>query len=94
MASTAWRTDRITSKVDEDTGLRVVTLPMVKGMTKGQRDDVFAFEREHLGTTRAVIRMNKRHAYGADSVPVPARLVKVGIPAEFAGFYASDEAAD
>lgn len=92
--ATAWRKDRITSKVDEATGLHIVNLPTVKGMTTAQRDATFAFEREHLGTTRAVIRMNKRHAYGAASVPVPARLAAVGIPKALVGFYATEEAAE
>lgn len=91
--ATTWRTDRITSDVDPETGLRIVELPTVKGMTRSQRDALFAFEREHLSTTRAVIRMNKRAAYGANSVPLPARLAAIGVPAEFAGFYApADEA--
>jgi hypothetical protein len=76
----AWRKDRITSTVDEATGIRVVEWPRVKGMTAG------TFEREHLGTTRAVIRMNKR-AQG-DEVPVPHRLTLVTIPADLAEFYA------
>lgn len=82
----AWRNDRITSKVDPDTDLRVVNLPTIKGMKKEDRDALFAFEREHLGTVRAVIRMNKR-ASGVD-VPVPARLVTAGIPAALKAFYA------
>ena len=63
MANTSkWRNDRIKATVDEETGLRVVELPTVKGLTKAQRDSLFAFEREQIGTVKAVIRMNKRAA--------------------------------
>jgi hypothetical protein len=82
----AWRKDRITSTVDEATGIRVVEWPRVKGMTAEQVEALGTFEREHLGTTRAVIRMNKR-AQG-DEVPVPHRLTLVTIPADLAEFYA------
>jgi hypothetical protein len=85
MASTAWRKDRITDREDDATGLKIVELPTVKGMTKAVRDAVFAFEREHLGTVRAVIRMNKR-AQGTD-VPIPARLASVTPPAAIAHLY-------
>lgn len=82
----AWRKDRITSEVDPITGRRIVNLPTIKGMTTEQRDSLFAFEAEHLGTVKAVIRMNKR---SQGEVPVtPFKLASVGIPAPLAGFYA------
>lgn len=68
----AWRKDRITSNVDEESGLRIVEWPKVKGFTSEQVETLGMFEREHLGTTRAVIRMNKR-AQG-DDVPVPHKI--------------------
>lgn len=86
MAQTAWRKDRITDREDDATGLKIVELPRVKGMTNAIRDEVFAFEREHLGTVRAVIRMNKR-AQGTE-LPIPARLAKVEPPANIAHLYA------
>lgn len=86
MASNVWAVKRIKAEVDPATDLRVVTLPTVKGMTKGDRDALFAFEREHLGTVKAIIRMNKRAT--GQSVPVPARLANVAIPADLARFYA------
>lgn len=82
----SWRKDRITDKVDPETGRRIVELPTIKGLTSEQRNALFAFEAEHLGTVKAVIRMNKRAA-GMDVV-TPARIVKVGIPKALAGFYA------
>lgn len=83
----AWRKDRITANVDEETGLRQVTLPTVKGMTKAQVQAVFDFERPILGTVRAVIRIQKREQ-GQD-VPVPAKLVAAGIPTDLAPFYSA-----
>lgn len=65
MARSVWQVKRITNDEDAETGLRVVKLPTVKGLSAATRDAIFAFEREHLGTTRAVIRMNKR-AEGRD----------------------------
>lgn len=65
MARSVWQAKRITAQEDPETGFKVVKLPTVKGMSTGTRDAIFAFEREHLGTTRAVIRMNKR-AEGTD----------------------------
>ena len=88
--SVAWRKDRITSEVDPDTGRRIVNLPTVEGMSTKQRDAVFAFEAEHLGTVKAVIRMNKRAA--GQEVVVPHRLAAAGIPADLATLY--DAAAD
>lgn len=82
----AWRKDRITDKVDPDTGRRIVELPTVKGLSTADRNALFAFEAEHLGTVKAVIRMNKRAA-GMDVV-TPARLSKVGIPEALEAFYA------
>ena len=82
----AWRKDRITSEVDAETGRRIVDLPTVAGMTPAQVTALFTFEAEHLGTVRAVIRMNKR-AQG-DTVPTPARLASVTIPKALKAHYA------
>lgn len=89
MASTkAWRKDRITAAVDEETGLRVVDLPAVKGLKADVRDAIFAFEREHLGTVRAVIRMNKRAQAGKAVLDVtPARLTGI-IPDALKAYFA------
>lgn len=70
--ATKWRNDRITADEDPETGLRIVDLPRVKGLPNDKRDAVFAFEREHLGTVKAVIRMNKRA--NGDEVVMPYRL--------------------
>ena len=83
----AWRKDRITSKVDPDTGRRIVNLPTVPGMTTAQRNALFSFEAGVLGTLRATIRIEKR-AHGTDLGPVPYRLAAAGIPADLADFYA------
>lgn len=85
--ASAWRKDRITSEVDPDTGRRIVELPTVKGMTAAQRDAVFAFEASVIGTVKAVIRMNKRHA-GTLTAVVTHKLAAAGIPADLAKFYA------
>jgi hypothetical protein len=82
----AWRKDRITSDVDPETGRRIVDLPTVSGMTPAQVAALFAFEAEHLGTVRAVIRMNKR-AQG-DTVPVPAKIAALSIPKALKAYYA------
>ena len=89
MAANVWTQKRITNDTTElpdGTVLRVVKLPTVKGIKAGDRDALFAFEREHLGTVKAVIRMNKRA--DGQSVPVPARLAGVAIPADLERFYA------
>ena len=86
MAASVWTVKRISNEVDPDTDLRIVKLPAVKGISAGDRYALFAFEREHLGTVKAIIRMNKR-ASGL-SVPVPARLAGVAIPADLERFYA------
>lgn len=86
MATTTWKNDRITNKRDEN-GFRIVTLPKVSGLNATQVKDLFAFERERLGTVRAVIRMNKRAA-GQD-VPTVARLGT--IPASLQSFYSEAE---
>ena len=77
-----WGVKRITTDEDAETGLRIVNLPTVKGLTNADRDALFAFEREHLNTTRAVIRMNKRAEAGAAAValPLPYRLSAAGLP--------------
>ncbi len=85
-AAVSWRKDRITASTDPETGRRIVDLPTLKGMTASVRDEIFAFEAEHLGTVRAVIRMNKR-AIGAE-VPTPAKLTAAGIPASLKARYA------
>ena len=84
MARTAWRKDRITDRVDPETGRRIVELPTIKGMSTTQRNALFAFEAEHLGTVKAVIRMNKRAA--GEVVVTPYRLNKAGIPKGLATF--------
>jgi hypothetical protein len=86
-AAVAWRTDRITKDVDPNTGRRVVDLPEVPGLAEADRDAIFAFEAEHLGTVKAVIRMNKRAA-GTLEFPVTHRLTLAGIPKGLAKFYA------
>lgn len=98
-AKSAWRKDRITDRVDEATGRRIVELPTIKGMTTSVRDTLFAFEAEHLGTVKAVIRMNKR-ALGETPV-TPHRLASAGIPKALTSYYgpvwaaaASDEGED
>lgn len=83
-AKVAWRKDRITDAVDPETGRRIVELPTISGMTPAQRDALFAFEAENLGTVKAVIRMNKRAA--GEVVVTPHRLVKVGIPKGLASY--------
>jgi hypothetical protein len=83
-----WTQKRI-GAVDTETGLRAVRLPTVPGMKASVRDAVFAFERENLGTVRAIIRMNKR-AEGTE-VPTPAKLAGK-IPAALASVYAEVDA--
>jgi hypothetical protein len=56
----AWRKDRISKEIDGDTGRHIVTLPTVKGMSTELRDLIFGFEASASGTTKAIIRMNKR----------------------------------
>lgn len=70
----AWRTDRISREVDPDTGRHLVDLPTVKGMTSAEVESLFAFEASAIGTTRAIIRMNKRHAGEDLSGNVPYRV--------------------
>ena len=82
----AWNSKRISSKKDAN-GFRIVSLPAVGGLTASEVKEVFAFEREHLGTVRATIRMNKR-AQGT-TVPAVARLGE--IPAGLTGFYPDPE---
>ena len=89
MAQTAWRKDRITSRKDAD-GFRVVELPKIAGMTAAQVKEVFAFERERLGTVRATIRANKRAA--GQTLTAVARLGT--IPASLAFAYGESEEAE
>lgn len=81
----AWTRDQITSERDPETDLRVIRLPRVKGMSNSVRDALFTFEREHLGTTRAIIRMNKR--FEGTEVPTPYRIANVEIPESLREFY-------
>ncbi len=62
-----WRKDRISKDVDENTGRHKVSLPTVPGLTASQRDSLFEFEAGVVGTTKAVIRMNKRQANALDT---------------------------
>lgn len=87
MTQSVWSVKRIGAE-DAETGLRAVKLPTVPGMSKAVRDQVFAFERETLGTVRAIIRMNKR-AEGT-AVPTPAKLTAKGIPSALADVYAEE----
>lgn len=84
-----WRTDRITKDVDANTGRRIVELPDLSpvGISDADRDAIFAFEAEHIGTVKAVIRMNKRLAGTLDTL-VTHRLQAAGIPTALAAFYA------
>ena len=86
--ATKWRNDRISKDVDEETGLHKVTLPRVKGLSTAERDALYGFEASHVGTTRAVIRMNKR-AEGRDPNEngIPYKIANASDFAEFAGFY-------
>lgn len=88
MTASVWTVKRIGAE-DAQTGLRAVKLPTVPGMKASLRDQVFAFERENLGTVRAIIRMNKR-AEGTE-VPTPAKIAGK-IPAALAEVYADPEA--
>lgn len=70
-----WAKGGISKEIDETTGRHKVTLPSVPGLTSEQRDMLFEFEAGAVGTTRALIRMKKRHVKSLDST-IPNRIAR------------------
>lgn len=92
MTQVRWRNDRISKDVDPETGRHIVNLPTVSGITRKQRDLLFAFEAGLIGTTRAVIRMNKRAAGedpDAERGEPPYKIAVADTPEDVAAVYAA-----